>query len=339
MSKPSEHPKVKHGRIGVLLVNLGTPDTPDYWAVRRYLKEFLMDPRVIEVPKLLWLPILYGPILTFRSRKSAEAYRKVWMTDQNESPLRYYTRAQAEKLQPALPDVQIEWAMRYGQPSVAEKIEKLMSEGCDRLLVVPLYPQYSATTSASVTDAVFDCLKKMRWQPTLRVAPPWHDHPAHIDALTRQLQAQLAALSEEPEKLVMSFHGLPQRYFDLGDPYYCHCQKTARLVREQLGWAEDRVLVTFQSRLGPTQWLQPYTAEVLEALPAQGVKRIAVTTPGFVADCLETLEEIGMEGRESFLKAGGERCDVFPCLNDSDYAIDMLETMIRQELAGWLPNG
>ena len=335
MSKPEQHPAVKHGRIGVLLVNLGTPDAPDTTSVRRYLREFLMDRRIIEVSPLIWWPILFGPILTFRPKKSAAAYQKIWLTNPDESPLRRYTREQAERLQQQRPEWVIDWAMRYGTPSIASRIDALMAQGCDRLLVLPLYPQYSATTSASVTDAVFNTLKTMRWQPTLRVAHPWHDHPAHIDALVSQTREQLAALEQEPEVLVLSFHGLPQAYFDKGDPYYCHCQKTARLLREGLGWPKDRVRVTFQSRLGPTKWLQPYTAEVLEKLPEEGIKRIAVATPGFVSDCVETLEEIAIEAREGFLEAGGEVCDVLPCLNASDRSIEMLNTIVTQELQGW----
>lgn len=335
MSKPQQHPVVKHGRIGVLLVNLGTPDGTDYWSVRRYLKEFLSDRRVIELHPLLWAPVLYGPILTLRPFKSAEAYRKIWLKDENESPLRYYSRRQAERLRERRPDLVIDWAMRYGTPSIRERIDALVGQGCDRLLVLPLYPQYSATTSASVADAAFDALKRLRWQPTLRLAHPWYDHPAHIRALTQSVQRQLAALEAEPEVLVLSFHGLPKKYFDLGDPYYCHCQKTARLLREALGWPEERVRVTFQSRLGPTEWLQPYTAEVLAHLPKEGVKNIAVATPGFVTDCVETLEEIALEGREIFEEAGGERYTVLPCLNDSDESIEMLAALVDQELGGW----
>jgi len=335
MKDAAQHPPVAFGRLGVLLVNLGTPDATDYWSVRRYLKEFLSDRRVIELHPLLWWPILNGPILTFRPRKSGEAYRKIWREESNESPLRYYTRSQAERLQQRFDDVVIDWAMRYGNPSIPDRLDALTEAGCDRILVVPLYPQYSATTTASVTDAVFDALKAKRWQPTLRVAHPWHDHPAHVQALTQRIRNELAQLEQEPELLLFSFHGLPQKYFDLGDPYYCHCQKTARLVREALGWPEDRVRVTFQSRLGPTQWLKPYTAEVLEQLPAEGVKRIAVVMPAFISDCIETLEEIGIEGRKSFLEAGGEACDALPCLNDSDESIEMLEAIVTQELSGW----
>lgn len=336
MNPPSDHPDVRHGRIGLLLVNLGTPEATDTSSVRRYLREFLSDRRVIELHPLLWAPILYGPILTLRPRKTAEAYRKIWLRDVDESPLRYYTRRQAEKLQQRLPGVVVDWAMRYGTPAIAERIDALVAAGCDRLVVLPLYPQYSATTSATVADTAFDALKRLRWQPTLRMAHPWYDHPAHIAALASTLRERIAAMATEPERLVLSFHGLPQKYFERGDPYYCHCQKTARLVREALGWPDERVRVTFQSRLGPTEWLQPYTAEVLEQLPAEGVKRIAVAMPGFVTDCIETLEEIGMAGRQGFLDAGGEVCEVLPCLNDSDAGINMLESLARQELAGWL---
>lgn len=335
MSKPQQHPVVKHGRIGVLLVNLGTPDRPDTSSVRRYLKEFLSDRRVIELHPLLWAPVLYGVILTFRPRKSAEAYRKIWFNDVNESPLRYYTRQQAERLQQRLPDVVVDWAMRYGNPSIPDRIDALIGQGCDRLMVLPLYPQYSATTSASVADAVFDALRPKRWQPTLRIAHPWYDDPAHIKALADTTRAQLAGLDQEPEVLVLSFHGLPRKYFDLGDPYYCHCQKTARLLREALGWPEERVRVTFQSRLGPTPWLEPYTADVLAQLPGDGVRHVAVATPGFVTDCVETLEEIALEGRDIFTHAGGETFEVLPCLNAREESIEMLAAIVDKELQGW----
>ena len=333
---PDAHPEVRQGKIGVLLVNLGTPDGTDYWSMRRYLSEFLSDRRIIEINPLLWQMILQGPILTFRPSKSGAAYKKVW-TEEG-SPLLVYTQRQAEKLNARIgsENLIVDFAMNYGNPSIASKLEQLKDEGCDRIAVIALYPQYSATTSASVYDRSFNALKAMRWQPALRTAAPFHDHPAYIAALAASLRAHIAGLDFTPDRVLMSYHGIPKAYFDKGDPYHCHCHKTTRLVSAALGWDEDFALTTFQSRFGPTEWLQPYTDKTLEALPEQGVKNLVVASPAFISDCLETLEEIAMEGKESFLEAGGENFSVAPCLNDSDGAIDVLEALARRELGGWI---
>lgn len=336
MHLPSGHPPVKQGKIGVLLINLGTPDGTDYGSMRRYLSEFLSDPRVIEVPQPIWQLILQGPILTFRPSKSGRAYKKVWMEDG--SPLLFYTRAQAEKLNQRIgsDSLIVDFAMNYGNPSIKSKIDALKDQGCTRILTVPLYPQYSATTTASVNDRTFKALMKLRWQPALRTTPAFHDDPAYIDALCASLKDSLSKLDFEPDVLLMSYHGIPKSYFDKGDPYHCHCHKTTRLVREKMGWDENFIRTTFQSRFGPQEWLQPYTDKTLEALPEDGVKKVAVAAPAFISDCLETLEEIAMEGRDSFLEAGGEKFASLPCLNDSDIAINLLETLVKRELGGWL---
>ncbi|MEZ5840441.1 MAG: ferrochelatase [Hyphomicrobiales bacterium] len=338
-SRPADHPTVAHGKVGVLLVNLGTPDGTDYWSMRRYLKEFLSDRRVIETPRAIWWPVLNLIILTTRPSRSGRLYDKVWNRERNESPLRTITRAQGEALAGRLAGeagVVVDWAMRYGAPSIAARIEALKAAGCDRILVVPLYPQYSATTTATVNDAAFDALKAMRWQPALRTVPAFHDDPAYIGALAASTRKQLAALDFEPEVLIASFHGLPKAYFDKGDPYHCHAMKTGRLLAEALGWPVERFRVTFQSRFGPAEWLKPYTDETLKALAAAGVRRVAVTTPGFVADCLETLEEIAGENREVFLHAGGEAYAALACLNDSEEGMAMIEAIVRRELSGWV---
>lgn len=335
MHQPNEHPPVKSGRVGVLLVNLGTPDDLSVRSVRRYLKEFLSDSRVVEIPKPIWWLILNGIVLNTRPKKSAAAYAKIWRHDDQESPLRYFTRAQAVELAKRWPDIEVDFAMRYGSPSIAQRMTALQDAGCDRILIVPLYPQYSATTNASVTDAVFDHMRTLRWQPSVRIAHPWYDQPAYIEALASQVRAHEATSDKPAQKLLLSFHGLPKRSLELGDPYYCHCQKTGRLLAEALGKQPDDVLITFQSRFGPAKWLEPYTSEVLEGLPAKGVKDLLVLTPGFATDCLETLEEIAMEGVESFKEAGGETCTVLPCLNDSDPGMTLLDDIVKRELAGW----
>ena len=334
-SLPAEHPDVPRGKIGVLLVNLGTPDGTDYWSVRRYLSEFLSDPRVIEVPQPLWQLILQGPILTFRPSKSGRAYKKIW-TEEG-SPLLVYTQRQADALRARIGSdtLLVEFAMNYGNPSIASKITALKEQGCDRLCIVPLYPQYSATTTASVCDRSFAALNKMRWQPAVRTAASFHDQPAYIKALAASIQSHMAEIDFTPDKVLMSYHGIPKAYFDKGDPYHCHCHKTTRLVAEALGWAPDFALTTFQSRLGPTEWLKPYTDHTLEALPGQGVEKLLVVSPAFISDCLETLEEIALEGRESFLEAGGTNYSVVPCLNDSPGALDVIEDVVWREIAGW----
>ncbi|MGA0533444.1 ferrochelatase [Hansschlegelia sp. KR7-227] len=337
---PVDHPPVKVGRIGVLIVNLGTPDGTDYWSMRRYLKEFLSDRRVIETPRLLWWPLLNLVILTTRPGRKGKDYASIWNKERDESPLRTITRAQSEKLAACLadfaPTVVVDWAMRYGNPSIASRIEALQGQGCDRILLVPLYPQYAAATSATVCDKAFEALKAMRWQPVLRVAPPWADDPVYIDALTTSLKAELAKLSFEPEIILASFHGVPKAYLDKGDPYHCQCHKTARLMREALGMDEQRFRITFQSRFGPAEWLQPYTDKTVEALAKQGVKNIAVCMPGFTADCLETLEEIAVENAEIFKHNGGENFAAIPCLNDSVEGVRVIEHVVRRELMGWV---
>lgn len=338
---PAEHPAVAHGRIGVLLVNLGTPDGTDYWSMRRYLKEFLSDKRVIEWSKLYWWPILNGIVLQKRPQRSGKLYESIWNKELNESPLRTTTRRQAELLAQRLealgPDVIVDWAMRYGNPPIKQRLEHLVGQGCERILVFPLYPQYSASTTATVNDKVFEALMAMRWQPALRTVPPYHDDPVYIDALARSMRRQLTALAWTPEVVLASYHGIPQSYFDKGDPYHCHCMKTTRLLREALGWEKDRLRTTFQSRFGPEEWIKPYTDETVRALAASGVKRLAIVNPGFVADCLETLEEIAVGNAEIFHHAGGDKFHHIACLNDSAEGMDVIEAAVRRELEGWTP--
>ena len=318
--------------IGVLLINLGTPDAPDAKSVRRYLAEFLSDPRVVELPQWLWQPILRGPILLTRPRKSAHAYAQVWRKDG--SPLAAITRAQAEALEHAFgPDVLVDWAMRYGNPAIADRLSAMKEAGCERILLAPLYPQYCAATTATANDRAFAALAGMRWQPAVRTLPPYHDDPAYIAALARSVDGELARLAFTPEALVVSFHGMPQRTVDLGDPYYPQCLETARLLGAALG---REVTVTFQSRFGRAKWLEPATEAVLAALPARGVRRVAIVAPGFSADCIETLEELAIRGRETFLAAGGTDFACLPCLNDSAPGIEMLRAILRRELEGWI---
>ncbi len=335
---PEGHPQVRNARVGVLLVNLGTPDGTDYRSMRRYLKEFLSDPRVIEVPKLAWWPILNLVILSRRPQKSGEAYRRIWNRERDESPLRTITRAQGEKLADAMAadGVMVDWAMRYGQPSIPDRVKALKDAGCERILLAPLYPQYSASTTATANDKAFDALRKMRWQPAVRTLPPYHDDPAYIDALALSLTEGLTKLDFEPEVVLTSYHGLPADYLRKGDPYHCHCQKTTRLLRERLGWDRDRLRLTFQSRFGPTEWLKPYTVETVKELAEAGVKRIAVVMPGFSADCIETLDEIAIENAHVFHEHGGEKFAAIPCLNDSEIGMGLIEGLVRRELMGWL---
>ena len=331
---PPDHPVVPRARIGVLLINLGTPDAPEPAAVRRYLAQFLTDPRVIEIPQFLWRPILHGIVLRTRPKKSAHAYRQVW-TEEG-SPLAAITRRQAEALQKRLGDgVIVDWAMRYGNPGIASSVEQLTALGCTRILAAPLYPQYCAATTASAHDALFAAVAGMRRQPAIRTLPPYYDDALHIAALKTSIERQLAALDFDPQRLLLSFHGMPQRTLELGDPYHCHCQKTARLLGEQLAIRTD---IAFQSRFGRAKWLEPATDKVLAAYPGEGVTRIAIAAPGFSADCVETIEELGIRGRETFLAAGGERFERLECLNDSPEGVDMLEALISRELAGWLPS-
>jgi len=337
MSLPPNHPAVPHGKVGVLLVNLGTPDGTDRRSMRRYLEEFLTDRRVIETPRLKWYPVLYGIILNTRPQKKGRDYATIWNRERDESPLRTYTRSQAEKLSAHLGDgIVVDWAMRYGNPSIASRLDALQAAGCERILLYPLYPQYAAATTATVNDKAFAHLLTKRWQPALRTVPPYHDDPVYIDALARSVEAHLTTLSFEPEVVLASFHGIPRSYFEKGDPYYCHCQKTARLLRRRLGWDENRLRVTFQSRFGPEEWLQPYTDKTVEALARSGVKSLAVMTPGFVADCLETIEEIGVENADIFRKNGGVNFARIPCLNDGDDGMAVIEHVVRRELQGWI---
>ncbi|TLP43321.1 MULTISPECIES: ferrochelatase [Cohaesibacter] len=339
---PDNHPPVAYGKIGILLVNLGTPDGTDYWSMRRYLKEFLSDQRVIEEPKWKWWPILNGIILQTRPQKSGKAYEEIWNHEANEGPLLTITRGQSDKLRERLSrhsfarDVEVDFAMRYGNPSIKSRIHALQEKGCERLLVLPLYPQYAAATTATVNDAVFDVLKDMRWQPALRTLPPYYDTPAYIDALATSMKKTIEGLDFEPELILASYHGIPKRYFDNGDPYHCHCMKTTRLVREKLGWDKDYLQTTFQSLFGPEEWIRPYTDETVTKLAESGVKRLAIVNPGFSADCLETLEEIDGENREIFMEHGGEQFAHIPCLNDSDEGMDMLESLTLAELQGWV---
>ena len=337
---PQDHPALAPRRIGVLLVNLGTPEATDYWSMRRYLKEFLSDTRVVDTSRLIWWPVLNFVILTFRPLRSARNYKTIWNEELKELPLKTITRAQTQKLAARFAlhgdSLVVDWAMRYGEPSIASKMQTLNQQGCDRILVVPLYPQYAAATTATVGDKTFEALKKMRWQPALRLAPPWHDDPAYIDALANSVKAGIAKLDFEPEVILASYHGIPQEYFDKGDPYHCQCAKTTRLLREMLGLSSERLMMTFQSRFGPRAWLQPYTDETVKALAKKGVKKIAVVTPGFVADCLETIEEIGVENAHYFKEAGGETFARIECLNDSDGGVDVIEAVVRRELMGWM---
>ena len=313
--------------MGVLLVNLGTPDAPTPGAVRRYLGEFLSDRRVVEIPPLIWQPILRGIILTTRPKKSAHAYGLVWREDG--SPLAAITRAQAEALD--LGEVVVDWAMRYGNPAIGERLAAMKEAGCERILIAPLYPQYCSATTATANDAAFAALAKMRWQPAIRTLPPYHDDPAYIGALKVSVEASLAALDFVPDAIVASFHGMPRRTLELGDPYHCHCQKTARLLSEALG---RPLTIAFQSRFGRARWLEPATDATLARLAGEG-KKVAVLAPGFAADCLETLEELAIRGRDSFLAAGGTDFAYLPCLNDSTAGMEMLRNIIGRELAGW----
>jgi len=324
-------PSIPEPHIGVLLINLGTPDAPEVRAVRRYLAEFLSDRRVIELPAIAWKPILHGFILRTRPRKSAEAYNQVWTNEG--SPLRVIAHRQADALRKRLPGITVHCAMRYGNPGIAAALDNMMAEGCTRILAAPLYPQYCAATTATANDAVFAALAGMRAQPALRTLPPYYDDPLYIDAIAANLKRQLEALDFEPERLLLSFHGMPQRTRKLGDPYHDHCQITARLVGQALGRNVD---VAFQSRFGRAKWLEPATDAVLAGYPKHGVKRVAIAAPGFSADCIETLEELGIRGRKTFEQAGGERFALLDCLNDSPEGIEMLERLIRRELAGWL---
>ena len=328
------------GRIGVLLVNLGTPDATDYWSMRRYLGEFLSDRRVIETNRYLWWFILNLVILSIRPGRKGRDYDKIWNRERNESPLRTITRSQSEKLAAMLAPVDarivVDWAMRYGTPAIPDRLDALRGQGCDRILIVPLYPQYAAATTATVCDKAFDALSRMRWQPSIRVAPPYYDDPVYIDALASSLNAALAGLAFVPEVILASFHGIPKEYVTKGDPYQAQCIETVRLLRARLGLDESKFKLTFQSRFGPAEWLTPYTDETVKSLARSGVKNIAVITPGFSADCLETLEEIAGENAEFFHHEGGKNFAAVPCLNDTAEGMEVIRQVVMRELKGWV---
>jgi ferrochelatase len=336
---PPDHPAIPPRRIGVLLVNLGTPDATDYWSMRRYLQEFLSDRRVIEENRVKWWLILNLIILSVRPGRKGKDYEKIWNREKNESFLKTITRSQADKLGESFvddPRILVDWAMRYGNPSIGSRLEAMQQAGCDRILVVPLYPQYAAATTATVADKAFDVLAGMRWQPAVRIAPPYYDQPSYIDALASSLEEGLAKLPFKPDLVVASFHGMPEDYLKKGDPYYCQCAATTRLLRARLGRDESQLMLTFQSRFGTAEWLKPYTIDTVAALAKKGVKNLAVITPGFAADCLETLEEIAMENATAFKSAGGENFAHIPCLNDSERGMAVIRDVVGRELQGWV---
>jgi protoporphyrin/coproporphyrin ferrochelatase len=324
------HPKVKFGKTGVLLVNLGTPDSTSWWDVRKYLKEFLSDRRVIEVNPIIWQVILNFFILTFRPSKSAHAYKKIWLSETNESPLLYFTRKQASKLnqKAGSENIIIDFAMRYGNPSIKSKLANLKELGCENIVVLPLYPQYAAATTATVCDEVYRTLMRMRWQPSLQIIPHYESNTLYIDALINSIEKKTQKIKWKPDLIITSYHGIPKSYFDKGDPYQCYCQKTTRLMREK--YLKIDIQTTFQSRFGPKEWLTPYTDKTLESLPEKGIKNLLVICPGFASDCVETLEEIDIQGREIFLKNGGKNFDLIPCLNDSIEHIELFESLIKK---------
>ena len=334
MTKSKDHPEVKHGKQGVLLVNLGTPDSLKLWDIRKYLAEFLSDKRVIELPSVLWQPILQGIILNTRPFKTRRAYAKIWRQETDESPLRYYTRRQAELLNNQIDDdnILVTYAMRYGNPSIKKMLTHLQKAGCESIVVLPLYPQYCAATTATVCDEVFRVLMKMRWQPQVQIVPRYYDHPAYIKAIVNQLERDLERLEFKPQHVVLSYHGVPKTYLQKGDPYHCQCHVTTRLIKEQWPYKDIPIETTFQSRFGPTEWLQPYTDKTLEALPSMGVTRIMMATPGFSSDCVETLEEIAIEGQATFKEARGSDFHMVSCLNDSPSHIRMMHTLIEPYL-------
>ena len=326
------HPDIKFGKTGVLLINLGTPDSTNWWDIRRYLKEFLSDTRVIEVNPVLWQIILNLFILNFRPSKTAHAYKKIWLKETNESPLRYYTRNQAEKLQQELvgENIIVNFAMRYGNPSIKSKLTELKKNGCENIIILPLYPQYAAATTATVCDEVYRTLMKMRWQPSLQIVPHYESEPSYVSALVKSIEKKIETISWKPDLIIASYHGIPKKYFDKGDPYHCYCHKTTRLIKEKFSKIE--IQTTFQSRFGPQEWLTPYTDKTLESLSAKGIKNLLVICPGFASDCVETLEEINILGRETFLKNGGEKFDFIPCLNDSSEHIKLFENLVKKYL-------
>ena len=338
-AKPSDHPNFPpHGRTGLLLVNLGTPEGTDKKNMRKYLKQFLSDPRVIEVSRPLWWLILNGIILNVRPKKSGALYDRIWLHgDPDGSPLRKITRLQAEHLAKTFKQdgLVVDYAMRYGEPSIPNQLQKLTDQGCTQIVVMPLYPQYAASTTATVNDELFKWMLDLRWQPAIRTVPPWHDNPTYISALANSVRTAVAEHGK-PDALVISFHGIPKRYHMSGDPYHCHCMKTARLLREELGWDKETFHATFQSRFGSEPWLMPYTDEAVTEMAEDGHKHVMVLAPGFVADCLETLDELGNELEEEFHEAGGETLTYIPCLNDSDDGMKVIEELAAANLAGWV---
>ena len=327
-----DHPKINYGKTGILLVNLGTPDSTKWWDIRKYLKEFLSDRRVIETNPFIWQIILNLIILNLRPAKTAKAYKEIWMKEENMSPLRYYTIMQTKKLLDRISNKNyiIDYAMRYGNPSIKSKIHKLHKTGCEKLVILPLYPQYAAATTATVCDEVYRVLMNMRWQPSLNIIPHYESEPLYIKALSNSLKTKIAGLNWKPDLIIASYHGIPQKYFDKGDPYHCYCQKTTRLLSEEFKTIE--IKTTFQSRFGPQDWLKPYTDKTLEELPKKGIKNLLIICPGFASDCVETLEEINMAGREAFIASGGENFDLIPCLNDSPKHIELFQHLIKKHI-------
>ena len=329
----TNHPAINYGKTGVLLINLGTPDSTSWWDIRKYLKEFLSDRRVIEVNPFVWQIILNLFILTFRPSKTAKAYKEIWIKDLNKSPLRFYTEKQTEKLRKRLEkeNLIVDFAMRYGNPSIKSKIENMQKQGCEKLIIFPLYPQYASPTTATVCDEVFRVLMNMRWQPAIQVIPHYESEPLYIDALVKSINNKLEKIDWKPDLIVASYHGIPMKYFEKGDPYHCYCQKTTRLISEKI--KNIKIITTFQSRFGPQDWLQPYTDKTLEKLPSEGTKKILIISPGFASDCVETLEEISIQGKESFEKSGGENFEFISCLNDNEDHINLLEHLIKKSLS------
>ena len=325
-----DHPKINYGKTGILIVNLGTPDSTSWFDIRKYLKEFLSDRRVIEVNPIIWQIILNLFILTFRPSKTAKAYKEIWMKKENMSPLRYYTQSQTVKLRNKIKNKNliIDFAMRYGNPSIESVLAKMQNDGCENLIILPLYPQYAAATTATVCDEIYRILMKTRWQPSLQIIPHYESEPLYIDALVKSIENKMALINWEPDLIVASYHGIPKKYFEKGDPYHCYCHKTTRLIKEK--FSRIPIETTFQSRFGPQEWLQPYTDKTLEKLPSTGKKKILVICPGFSSDCVETLEEIAIQGKESFVKAGGSNFDVVPCLNDNDDHIKLISTLVER---------
>ncbi len=332
MNKMVEHPKVNFGKTGVLIVNLGTPDSTGWWDIRKYLKEFLSDKRVIEVNPIIWQIILNLFILTFRPSRTAHAYKKIWFKKSNISPLLYYTRAQKEKLSQSIGEdnIIVDYAMRYGNPSIRSKLNSLKEKGCEKIIILPLYPQYAAATTATVCDEVYRSLMKMRWQPSLQIIPHYESEDLYIKALVNSIKIKVNSLNWKPDLIVASYHGIPKSYFDKGDPYQCYCQKTSRLIGEN--YKNIEIQTTFQSRFGPQEWLKPYTDKTIDALPAKGIKNLLVICPGFSSDCVETLEEINIQAKDSFIKNGGKNFDFIPCLNDNKDHIHLFETLIKRYL-------